>query len=134
GRQLPGELRARAQTAVRPEPRLPLPRGRHDAADPPRAGHSAALHAGLGARADLRVVPARGPRQARRRLQGRGRPARRRPHVRRREPITVLVYNPDEAKAYAAPVRARRGRIRLAVCATREEAAAAAGAAEDLYA
>src|SRR5439155_636589 len=109
-RQAPGELRARAQGAVRPEPRLRLSRGLHDDAAPPRAGHSAALHADLGARPDLRVVPARGPRQARRRLQGRGRPARRRPHVRRREPITVLVYNQDEAKAYAAPVRARRWR------------------------
>ena len=54
--------------------------------------------------------------------------------MRRREPITVLVYNQDEAKAYAAPVRARRGRIRLAVCATREEAAAAIGEAEVIYA
>ena len=54
--------------------------------------------------------------------------------MRRREPITVLVYNQDEAKAYAAPVRAQRGRIRLAVCATREEAAAAVGEAEVIYA
>jgi glyoxylate/hydroxypyruvate reductase A len=50
--------------------------------------------------------------------------------------IGVLVHHPDaaEAKAYAALVRAPRNRIRLAVASTREEAAAAAGDAEVIYA
>jgi phosphoglycerate dehydrogenase-like enzyme len=56
--------------------------------------------------------------------------------VRGRAPATVLVYYPDasEAKAYAALVRAPRGRVRLAVSATPAEAAAAAGEAEVVYA
>ncbi|OLC59349.1 MAG: hypothetical protein AUH76_14835 [Candidatus Rokubacteria bacterium 13_1_40CM_4_67_11] len=53
----------------------------------------------------------------------------------KRGSATVLVYDANEAaKAYAALVRARRGRVRLAVCATREEAAAAVGDADVIYA
>ena len=50
--------------------------------------------------------------------------------------MTVLVHHPDagEAKAYAALVRAPRGRIRLSVSSTRDEAAAAIGEADVLYA
>jgi glyoxylate/hydroxypyruvate reductase A len=56
--------------------------------------------------------------------------------VRRRGPVGVLVHHPDpaEAKAYAALVRAPRGRVRVAVSSTREEAAAAAAGADVLYA
>jgi len=56
--------------------------------------------------------------------------------VRRRPPVTVLVYHPEpsEAKAYAAVVGTRRGAIRLAVCSTPAEAAAAVGEAEVVYA
>jgi glyoxylate/hydroxypyruvate reductase A len=56
--------------------------------------------------------------------------------VRRRAPVGLLVYHPDaaEARAYAALVRAPRGRVRVSVCATREEAAAAVGDAEVIYA
>jgi phosphoglycerate dehydrogenase-like enzyme len=56
--------------------------------------------------------------------------------VKRRGPATVLVYYPEasEAKAYAALVRARRGRIHLAVCATPAEARSAVADADVLYA
>ena len=54
--------------------------------------------------------------------------------MRRRGPATVLVFHPDEAKAYAALVRAPRARVRLAVCATPAEAAAAVGDADVIYA
>jgi glyoxylate/hydroxypyruvate reductase A len=56
--------------------------------------------------------------------------------VRRRQPVTVLVYHPDpsDAKAYAALVGTRRGAVRLAVCSTPAEAAAAVGEAEVVYA
>jgi len=50
-----------------------------------------------------------------------------------RGPATVIVYHPDDAKAYAAAVRAPRG-VRLVVCATPAEAAAAAGEADVIYA
>jgi glyoxylate/hydroxypyruvate reductase A len=52
----------------------------------------------------------------------------------RRAPARVLVYHPDEAKAYAALVRAPRGRVSLSVCATPDEAAAAVADADVLYA
>jgi glyoxylate/hydroxypyruvate reductase A len=54
----------------------------------------------------------------------------------RREPASVLVYYPDaaEAKAYAESVRVPRGGLRLSVCATPTEAAAAIGDVEVLYA
>jgi phosphoglycerate dehydrogenase-like enzyme len=54
----------------------------------------------------------------------------------RRTKLTVLVHHPDaaEAKAYAALVQAPRGRIRLSVSSTRDEAAAAIGEADVLYA
>jgi phosphoglycerate dehydrogenase-like enzyme len=52
----------------------------------------------------------------------------------RRPPVRVLVYHPDEAKEYAALVRAPRGRVTLSVCATADEAAGAVDAAEVLYA
>ena len=54
--------------------------------------------------------------------------------MRRRGSATVLVFHPDEAKAYAALVRAPRARLRLAVCATPAEAAAAVGDADVIYA
>ncbi len=40
----------------------------------------------------------------------------------RRAPVSVLVYHPDEAQAYARLVRAPRGRIRLRIASTPEEA------------
>jgi glyoxylate/hydroxypyruvate reductase A len=52
----------------------------------------------------------------------------------RRSAETVLVYHPDEAKAYAALVRAPRGRVRVTACATRDEAAVAVAEADILYA
>jgi glyoxylate/hydroxypyruvate reductase A len=52
----------------------------------------------------------------------------------RRGPVRVLVYHPDEAKEYAALVRAPRGRAALTVCATPADAAAAVGEAEVVYA
>src|SRR5205807_1308742 len=78
------------------EPRLRLPRGLHDDADPGGARDPPALHAGRRPRADLRVVSARGPRPPRRRLLGGGRaPAVTRP--------LVLVYHGDPK--YAELVR-----------------------------
>lgn len=52
----------------------------------------------------------------------------------RREPAHVCVYHPDEAKEYAALVRAPRGRVSLTVCATPAEAAAAVAEADVVYA
>ena len=37
-------------------------------------------------------------------------------------PVSVLVYHPDEAQAYARLVRAPRGQVRLRVAATPETA------------
>jgi glyoxylate/hydroxypyruvate reductase A len=54
--------------------------------------------------------------------------------MRRREPVRVLVYHPDEAKQYAALVRAPRGRVTLTVCAAPDEAATAIADADVLYA
>ena len=56
--------------------------------------------------------------------------------MRRRGPVTVLVYYPDarEAKAYAAHVSARRDRVRVVTCATPAEAAAVITDADVLYA
>jgi phosphoglycerate dehydrogenase-like enzyme len=56
--------------------------------------------------------------------------------VRRREPVTVLVYYPEarEAKAYAAAVHARHGRIRVVAAASPAEAKAVVAEAEVLYA
>jgi glyoxylate/hydroxypyruvate reductase A len=56
--------------------------------------------------------------------------------VRRREPVTVLVYYPDagEAKAYAELVSARGARVRVLACATPAEAAAAVADVDVLYA
>ncbi len=51
-----------------------------------------------------------------------------------RDPITVLLYHPDEADEYAELVRAPRGAIRLHVASTREEAALLIAEAEVLYA
>src|SRR5207248_860178 len=78
----------------------------------------------LGARPDVRLVPARRARPPRGGLLPGGRAARRRPPVRQREPVTVLVYDATDAKAYAALVSARRGRARVVACATPAEAAA----------
>ena len=52
------------------------------------------------------------------------------------EPVTVLVYHPDpaEAKAYAALVPVRRGRIRLIVCSTSADAAVTVSDADVVYA
>lgn len=52
----------------------------------------------------------------------------------RRGPLRVLVYHPDEARDYAALVRAPRGRVSVSVCATPTEAAAAVADAEVIYA
>jgi glyoxylate/hydroxypyruvate reductase A len=52
----------------------------------------------------------------------------------RRGPVCVLVYHPDEAKEYAALIRAPRGRVALSVCATPADAAAAVAEADVLYA
>jgi len=56
--------------------------------------------------------------------------------VRRRGPVTVLVYYPEatEAKAYAAAVHARRGQNRVVTCSTPDEAKAAVAEADVLYA
>jgi glyoxylate/hydroxypyruvate reductase A len=52
----------------------------------------------------------------------------------RRAPVSVLVYHPDEAQAYARLVRAPRGQIRLRVASTPEEAKAFVEEMEILYA
>ena len=54
--------------------------------------------------------------------------------MKRRDPARVLVYHPDEAKEYAALVRAPRGRVAVSVCATPTEAAAAVADADVIYA
>jgi phosphoglycerate dehydrogenase-like enzyme len=54
--------------------------------------------------------------------------------MRRRDPVQVVVYHPDEAKEYAALVRAPRRRVALTVCATPADAAAAVAAADVIYA
>jgi glyoxylate/hydroxypyruvate reductase A len=46
----------------------------------------------------------------------------------------VLVYDADQAKEYAALVRAPRGRVALSVCATPAEAAGAVAEADVIYA
>jgi glyoxylate/hydroxypyruvate reductase A len=51
-----------------------------------------------------------------------------------RAPVRVLVYDADQAKEYAALVRAPRGRVALSVCATPTEAAAAVAEADVIYA
>jgi glyoxylate/hydroxypyruvate reductase len=52
----------------------------------------------------------------------------------RRAPARILVYHPDEAKEYAALVRAPRGRLALTVCTTPGEAAAAVSETDVIYA
>jgi len=52
----------------------------------------------------------------------------------RRAPARLLVYHPDEAKEYAALIRAPRARVAVTVCATPGEAAAAVGEADVIYA
>src|SRR4029434_11101795 len=93
---------------------------------------------------DLRVVSARGPGPPPDRLRGRrratwqsGRPMREQRPVRAqrvapaaRRPV-VLVYNPDEAAAYAKTIRPPRGRaVTIHTAATEAEAAAAVGEAD----
>lgn len=51
-----------------------------------------------------------------------------------RDPITVLLYHPDEADEYAKLVRAPKGAIRLHVASNREAAEALIAEAEVLYA
>jgi phosphoglycerate dehydrogenase-like enzyme len=52
----------------------------------------------------------------------------------RRGPLRVLVYHPEEAKEYAALVRAPRRRVALTVCATPTDAAAAVAETDVIYA
>ena len=40
-----------------------------------------------------------------------------------RRPVGILVYHPDEVERYASLIRAPRGRVRLHVCATPDDAA-----------
>ena len=54
--------------------------------------------------------------------------------MRHREPVTILVYDATDAKAYAALVSARRERVRVVACATPAEAAASVAEADVLYA
>ena len=56
--------------------------------------------------------------------------------MRRRGPVTVLVYYPEarEAKAYGAAVQARHGQIRVVVCSTPAEAKSAVVEADVIYA
>ena len=56
--------------------------------------------------------------------------------MKRRAPVTVLVYYPDagEAKAYAAAVHARHGQIRVVAASTPAEAKAVVADTEVLYA
>ena len=127
--------------AVRPEPRLRLPRRLHDDARARRAGPPAPLLAGRRPGPDLRVVSARGPGSPPDRLRGRGRAARslgadRRPCMRgaRRPTPIVLVYNPDEAAAYAKTIRPPRGRsVTIHTAATEAEAAAVIGEVDIVY-
>ena len=51
-----------------------------------------------------------------------------------RRPVSVLVYHPDEARRYAALVRAPRGRAVVHVATTPAEAAGALGEVDVLYA
>jgi glyoxylate/hydroxypyruvate reductase len=56
--------------------------------------------------------------------------------VKQRGPVTVLVYYPEarDAKAYAAAVRAPRGRVRVAACSTPAEAKSVVADADVIYA
>jgi glyoxylate/hydroxypyruvate reductase len=56
--------------------------------------------------------------------------------VKRRGPVTVLVYYPEarDAEAYGAAVRARHRQIRVAVCSTPAEAKSAVAEADVIYA
>ena len=52
----------------------------------------------------------------------------------RRAPARLLVYHPDEAKEYAALIRAPRAHVAVTVCATPGEAADAVGETDIIYA
>src|SRR5207245_1949926 len=129
--QAAGHLRPRRDGAwrqagrLRPESGLRLPRGVHDDEDSRRARHPRPLLAGGRARANLRMVRARGARSSRRRLLGGGRaPAVTRP--------TVLVYHADPRYVELMRVPKRGALIRTA--ATPREAAEPVSEAEILYA